>query len=50
MRQAAHRQTSTHPTLPKDLAIHTNARINDQLADESCTHHTSLPPSIVSET
>jgi len=42
MWHTAHPQTSTHPTHAKNLAIHTNARINDQLAGESCVHHSSL--------
>jgi hypothetical protein len=39
---AAHPQTSTHPTLPKNLAISTIARINDQSAGQSRTHNSSL--------
>ena len=42
MWRAAHPQTSTHPAHPQDLAIHTNSRIHDRLAGESCTHHSSL--------
>jgi len=42
MWHAAHPQTSTHPTHAMNLAIHTNARINDQRAGESCAHCSSL--------
>jgi hypothetical protein len=42
MWHAAHPQTSTHPTLPKNLAFHTNACIDDLLPGGSCTHHSSL--------